>query len=322
MKSPIFLFSLPRSGSTLLQRILMGHKNISSVAEPWLLLPFLYANQKKGILTEYSQGTAYIAFEDFINSLPNKREDYYEELNKFVISLYEKQCKNNEVYFIDKTPRYYFIIPEIAKIFPNAKFIFLFRNLVHVFSSIIETWGNGYLKGLYNYTHDLTTGPKALSEGYLLLKNRSYNLQYEKFISQPEKYLIEICNYLDINFDIKMLKNFSSQNTNGRMGDQIGIKKYGQISTASLNKWKDIINTSFRKKIILKFLNNLSDDIFNIQGYNKKNIISEVNELKALRKYLIKDRFDYLYSQLIQFTKPNIYLGNSTKKWARNRFLS
>ena len=40
MKSPIFLFSLPRSGSTLLQRVLMSHKDIASVAEPWLMLPF------------------------------------------------------------------------------------------------------------------------------------------------------------------------------------------------------------------------------------------------------------------------------------------
>jgi len=41
MKSPIFILSLLRAGSTLLQRILMGHKDIASVTEPWFLLPFV-----------------------------------------------------------------------------------------------------------------------------------------------------------------------------------------------------------------------------------------------------------------------------------------
>ena len=37
----IFLISLPRSGSTLLQRIIGGHKDIHTTAEPWLMLhPF------------------------------------------------------------------------------------------------------------------------------------------------------------------------------------------------------------------------------------------------------------------------------------------
>ncbi|MFW6066259.1 MAG: sulfotransferase, partial [Planctomycetota bacterium] len=41
--SPLILFSLPRSGSTLLQRMLSLHGRIASTAEPWLLIPQLYA---------------------------------------------------------------------------------------------------------------------------------------------------------------------------------------------------------------------------------------------------------------------------------------
>ena len=35
---PVFLFSLPRSGSTMLQRALGRHPNIATLSESWFLL--------------------------------------------------------------------------------------------------------------------------------------------------------------------------------------------------------------------------------------------------------------------------------------------
>ena len=39
--TPVFIFSLPRSGSTLTQRVLTAHDGVASAAEPWVLLPLL-----------------------------------------------------------------------------------------------------------------------------------------------------------------------------------------------------------------------------------------------------------------------------------------
>ena len=52
---PIFLFSLPRSVSTLLQRILAKHTAIDTAAEPWVLLPLTSALRSEGIYTSYDQ---------------------------------------------------------------------------------------------------------------------------------------------------------------------------------------------------------------------------------------------------------------------------
>ena len=70
--NPIFLFSLPRSGSTLLQRLLGGHPDIMTVSEPWLLLPLCYALKAEGLLSEYNNGWATKAINDFIMEFPNK----------------------------------------------------------------------------------------------------------------------------------------------------------------------------------------------------------------------------------------------------------
>mgnify|MGYP006422375293 CR=1 FL=1 len=322
MKSPIFLFSLPRSGSTLLQRVLMSHKEIASVAEPWLMLPFSYGFKKEGTLAEYGSYGSFIALGDFIENLPDKENDYYEALGVFANSLYEKQCLNDEEYFLDKTPRYYHIIPEISKAFPNAKFIFLFRNPVNVMSSMIQTWANGRLKKMYNYERDLNYGPVALSNGYKLLKDKAYALKYEDYVKNPEKYTKEICTYLDINFDEEMLSSFVDQDTKGQSGDPTGIKEYKTIDVNSIEKWKTTFNTRFRKKYIKKYIVSIDEKTLEIQGYSKQSILMDIEKLQVKDKKYLRDKSDLIYSNFTQFFKPNIWFANNTKYWAKNRFLS
>lgn len=319
MKSPIFLFSLPRSGSTLLQKVLMSHKDIASVAEPWLMLPFSYAYKKEGIITEYAHYESYIAFEDFINNLPNKEDDYYQALSTFVNILYEKQCLNNEKYFLDKTPRYYYIIPEIAKVFPDAKFIFLFRNPIHVMSSMVQTWSDNRFKKMYAFERDVNYGPKALTNGYELLKGKAYALQYEEYVLDPEKYTKEICEYLEIDFDENMLSSFAVQDTKGRMGDPTGIKNYNSISPESLEKWKKTFCSNFRKHFLIRYINTMDENVLKIQGYDKNTILNEVNKLPVQYNSFIQDSIDLFYSSLIKNIKKSIYPGKSFKVWRDNK---
>ena len=51
-KKLIFLFSLPRSGSTLVQRVLAVHDALITASEPWLLLS-LIASKKSEQQREY-----------------------------------------------------------------------------------------------------------------------------------------------------------------------------------------------------------------------------------------------------------------------------
>lgn len=321
MKSPIFLFSLPRSGSTLLQRILMSHPQIASIAEPWLMLPFVYAFRPTGVLTEYSHGTSYIAIEDFIDNLPNQDNDYFDALRQFVNTLYTKQCRNDELYFLDKTPRYYLIIPEILKTFPDAKFIFLCRNPVHVMSSIMRTWNNNSFKHLYNNEIDLKRGFDAISEGCRLLGGRAHVVQYEQLVSAPAYCIKEICSYLEIEFDEAMLESFINQDTKGRMGDSTGVKDYQSISESSLDKWKGTFNTAFRKKIIYQYVNGISKENLETQGYDKRKILEDIDNLEA-NKFSIKDRVDFIYCFLVRRFKLKQFFGKRIKIWAKDNNLS
>ena len=322
MKSPIFLFSLPRSGSTLLQRILNIHPEINSVAEPWVLLPFIYSLKESGTVTEYNHKVMNSAINDFINNLPNKSDDYYKALRQFITTLYEKQCVDGEKYFLDKTPRYYNIIPEIAKIFPNAKFIFLFRNPIHVMSSIINTWNHGRLKNLYFFKRDLEVGPVALSEGYHLLKDRAYAVRYEELVVNPVLVIKDLCRYLEIGFDKNMLVTIGSKKTKWKMGDPTGILEYKEVSTKSLLKWEITFNTKFRKKLAYNYINRFSKNILLEQGYEKSKILDEIKQLKTEKNKSLIDRYDLIYNRLYRTIQPNIWWKGEIKKWAKGEYLS
>jgi len=322
MQSPIFIFSLPRSGSTLLQRVLMTNKKICSVAEPWLLLPQLYVLKKEGTLSEYSSLTGYVGTRDFISNLPNKEDDYLDSLRDFMTDLYRKQCKNDEQYFLDKTPRYYLIINEIAQLFPEAKFIFLFRNPIHIYASIINTWGNNRFNKLFKNYNDLSQGFNLLTEGYLNFKNRSVSINYESFINNPEEELKKLSMYLDIDLNKKDAEHFSNQKTKGLLGDPTGNKLYSNISNEGLTKWKNTFNSFLRKKFAIQILNKISDDLLAEQGYSKSKIKQELNDLNNAKNYLIiQDLFDYSMSCFVRKTNFNL-IKSKEFSWVRKRFLS
>ena len=52
---PIFIVSFPRSGSTLLQRILSTSSDIATAPEPWVALPIAYMMKSVGESSEYGK---------------------------------------------------------------------------------------------------------------------------------------------------------------------------------------------------------------------------------------------------------------------------
>lgn len=320
--NPIFILSLPRTGSTLLQRVLMGHSKISSFAEPHFLLPFIYANKKEGTVTSYSHISSYRAVCDVVENLPNKEDDYFKYLNEFSLKIYQDLSDDDAVYFLDKTPVYIWIIPEIMKIFPEAKFIFLFRSPVQVFASIITTFSDNRFKKLYRFKRYLDEGFELLSEMHEKYRDNSMSLKYEDFVMNPELKLKEILWYLNLNYEDKMLNSYREQDLRGKSMDPIGLKIYNKIEKASIEKWKKFFNTKYRINILLKYIKNLDNKSLSIQGYNKESILNDIRSSKSNRNLnFIKDFFDYTYSNIVMRFKINILFAENLK-WSRDKFLS
>ncbi|NRB59551.1 MAG: sulfotransferase [Winogradskyella sp.] len=319
----IFIFSLPRSGSTLLQRVLMSHDKIKSVAEPWILLPQIYSLRDEGVLSEYGSMLSSIAIKDFINNLPLKDEDYYDSLRGFITELHQKIANNGETYFLDKTPRYYLIIEEIAKVFPNAKFIFLFRSPEQIYSSMIRTWSNNRLRPFLGSYHDLTSGFEKLSKGYTKLRDDSIVVRYEDLVLEPEREIKKVLEFLNLDYKDELIEAFSNQDTKGELGDPTGVISYKNISSQSLMKWQNTLHTFTRKKSALSIINKIDENAMTLQGYDKNEIVSKLKQLKPIfsLKNEIKDLLDYSINSIVRRTQLLLFFGKRFK-WVRKRFIS
>src|SRR5690349_14306880 len=102
--TPVFVFSITRSGSTLVQRVIGSYPGVATTSEPWLLIPLLYTLRRRGVVAEYTHELAVEAIEDFCKQLPHGTEDYRGELRRFVLRLYAAAAGEGTRYFLDKTP--------------------------------------------------------------------------------------------------------------------------------------------------------------------------------------------------------------------------
>lgn len=275
MLKPLILFSQPRSGSTLLQRMLSAHREISSTSEPWLLLPLLYALRREGVYTEYSHRFAWLALQDMLEKLPKGRQDYLEVMAEASMALYARLCDCESRYFLDKTPRYSLVADDVVNMFEKGKFIFLWRNPLAVIASMIETWGGGGWN-LYIYKVDLFDGIEKLVDVYRQNSAVALAVNYETLLQEPERELSRIVDYLGLEYESTMLETFAGVDLGGNMGDPTGKKEYRKLSTQPIHKWKTTISNPLRRLWCSRYLRWLGKERLAVMGYDLDVLLEEL----------------------------------------------
>src|SRR5438874_1095109 len=81
--APVFLLSLPRSGSTLLQRILAAHPEVASATEPGILIPPLLVQREQGVYGTYDHATTGRFLRAFLEETAAGPESYRRAVRDF-----------------------------------------------------------------------------------------------------------------------------------------------------------------------------------------------------------------------------------------------
>lgn len=286
---PIFLFSISRSGSTLVQRIIAAHDGVATVSEPWLLLPHAYTLRQQGVDAEYVHPLLVTAIEDFCEKLPRGSDDYLAELREFALRLYEKAAGEGAEYFLDKTPPYCLIADEIMRLFPEGKFVFLWRNPLSVIASLIETWGPWRPTFM---SSDLFTGLPRLVAAYAAQCERVHAAKFEDLSGGDENEWRALMAYLGIEFDPDALVDFAAVELNGRMGDPTGRKKYSALSSEPQEKWKTALANPVRREWCRRYLRFLGPDRLAVMGYDHDQLIRELGSLPISMEGVASDLWE------------------------------
>ena len=228
------------------------------------------------------------AVEDFCCELPDGMDDYFEELRTFALRLYAKASKGEAKYFLDKTPRYHLVVDDVIRLFPDGKFIFLWRNPLAVISSIIETWGLGKWN-LYDYKVDLFDGLENLISAYDAHTSQVCAVKYEALLSNAEAEWQRVFAYLELPFDAELLSRFNEIQLSGRMGDPTGVQQYQVLSKEPLEKWKGVLTNPIRKAWCKRYLRWIGRERLATMGYDLQELLSALDSISLSMKFVGAD---------------------------------
>ncbi len=263
MHKMLFIIGAPRSGTTLLERMLSSHSCIKGGPEPHLLTPLahlgLWSNVDKA---PYDHVLAAEAQKQFVASLPLGMENWWKACRAYCDVLYSAymDCTQENV-CLDKTPAYALVWPFVTKVFPDAHYIVLTRHPVALFSSYANSFFNGDYAVAEQYNPLLDRYVPALAA---MLRSNTANmthLQYEQLVKEPEASLALLCESLAIPYEAQAVaygehdnkpENLSAKNRREGLGDPIGIKQHTKPTTTSVAKWVEELKSDPEKEAFMR----------------------------------------------------------------------
>lgn len=310
----IFLISQPRSGSSMVQQLILSEDTIASTPEPWQMLNLISTYKHHDIISSYNHKYAVINFNRHLELLENGLDHFKLEIKKLALELYNRHS-NGSPYFLDKTPRYYHIIQELIEMFPRAKFIFLVRNPLSVFASILD----------YNFKGDIISFLKSEDRlDDLMIAPRNIiaaaekhpgmlQINYESIINDTKKGIKSIFEYLQINTSGEIHYKLRDEFIESTAVDTKSLKKHNKPVKDYLTGWKRSINTSQKKIAALGFLECLKSEFPNYFSYDLDQQISELERFKPQKKTWFNLGFRILSAKeeklsILDLLKKRVYL--------------
>jgi hypothetical protein len=235
----IFLIGSPRSGSTLLQRMIGSHSAIFTHPEPHLITPLAYLGYHDTVdAAPYDHINAAAAFRELVAELPRGEEDYLDALRAYADTLYGRLTEAaGAAYFLDKTPAYGLVLPFLTKLYPRARYVVLTR---HPFA-ILHSVAHSFFAGDYHQAQEFN----PIVQRYVpavgaLLRERPVDcvhVRYEDVVQDPEASMRRILEHLGLPFEPGCVEYGQQQHITKSFGDPHSVERHTRPVTDSLDKW-------------------------------------------------------------------------------------
>jgi hypothetical protein len=277
---PIFILSAPRSGSTLLQRVLAAHAGVATAAEPWILLPLLTPLRGDMPGTSQRDQLVHEAVSDFVSALPQGRADYLAAVRETALKLYATAAGPDARFFVDKSPTYHLVVEELFEAFPEGRFVFLWRNPLAVMASAVELFDQGrwevnrYTLALFQSIEDLVPASRRHADA-------SYTVRFEELVSGDQEVWRGLSDYVGLEHDPFVLERFSNVKLNGRMGDPTGTRLYSKLASEPIDKWRDVVSTPVRRLWARRYLQWIGTDRLAHMGYDLDALQAELDAVEV-----------------------------------------
>jgi len=214
---PIFVVGLPRSGTTLVEKVLSSHYKIGSGGE----LSYMYNNFWSLSNTPFS------ALHEIDNCVVSKLADHYLSLTASI----------DGVHFVDKLPDNINLVGFIKILFPKSKIIFCKRDKKDVALSCWQNnfaaiqWANNFkdISNKFNNFSRVVRHWEGIGIDW-------YNLSYENFVLDFDKGVASLLDFVGVEYDSGCIDFYKSKSC-VKTASLSQVRK--PLYTSSVGRWKN-----------------------------------------------------------------------------------
>lgn len=202
---PVFIVSMPRTGSTLVERMISSHCEVHSGGE-LNFLPMAILNAVEKSLHHDIYGIDAQVAQSLVNA------DYKIIAQKYLINC--QQYLNVDGVFTDKLPLNFLFIGVIKSAIPHAKIIHVTRDPMDTAFANFKT----FFKNGYNYSYNwndiaryMVSYKRTMAAWHRLYPNQILDVAYESIVSDAEHSIARMLDYCGLDDDPNCAQFFNNE---------------------------------------------------------------------------------------------------------------
>jgi hypothetical protein len=316
----VLIVGAPRSGSTLLQRLVASHSQVHAHPEPHVLTPLAFLGYHQTVdKAPFDHVNAAQAFREFAEELPRGEEDYLDALRAYALTLYERALSpSGKRNFVDKTPAYALILPFVTKLLPRAKYIVLTRHPLAIMHSVAHSFFAGDYEAAERANPIVSKYVPAIASLLIDKPVPFVHVRYEDVVAAPESALQRICEHLGLAFEPGMVEYGKHQHVSKSFGDPVGVAKHQRPVADSLETWaQDLLARKEAHAIAERVIANLAPAHLESWGYPPATLFAPLGQHHAQRtRRSVIDTYRFKRRLLLMMRRrvQNKFLGGAVKR--------
>jgi hypothetical protein len=293
----VFVIGAPRSGSTLLTRMLGAHSRLVARPEPHLLTPLAHLGLFDRVdRAPYDAVQSSQSLRSFVDDMPGGEEAYLDALRAFVSTLYGAHLgERSDALFVDKTPAYALILPFLEKLFPEAKFIVLTRNPFGIWDSYAASFFGGDYASAHTFNPILERYVPAIADFLRRDAVPILHVRYEDLVSDPDAVTAKLHGFLGIEHQADTVEYGDHQLEGKGLGDPLGVQQNKRPVKTGIAKWKEGAAEGDNAAFLRARLKGLDPADLKTLGYDAAELSAELDAVgtgrrtpRAWNRYLLE----------------------------------
>lgn len=253
----VFLVGPPRSGTTLLARLLHANGGVFVPPEPHLAGPLAHLGLWAAVdRAPYDPRRSEDALRRFVGALPGGEADWYAAARAYMDALYGRMWERAPAgtrWLVDKTPANGLVLDFLRRVYPGARYLILTRHPAAIFASYARSFFDGDFEAAARHDPILARYLPPMGSFLRAFEGALHRLDYEGLVDDPASAMARVAAFLDLPFDEGSLIYGGREAPD--LGDPIGVPTHDRPVGTSRDRWvADLLAEPARFEVVARQL--------------------------------------------------------------------